>query len=84
MTDSTKIDVSMQMICSRLVPFLDSDSLAFSQAREVLFRDKDNRFLLYLSGGMSLDAEERILRLDVREALIWLNEASQEQSSFWN
>jgi hypothetical protein len=72
------------MICSRIIPFLDTDSLATGEAREILFRDCDNRFILYLTGGMSQHAEERIVRLETREALIWLNETSQDEASFWN
>ena len=72
------------MICSRIIPFLDTDSLATGEAREILFRDSDNRLILYLTGGMSSVAEERIVLLDVHEALIWLNETSQDEASFWN
>jgi hypothetical protein len=72
----------MQMICSRSIPFLDPDSLVPGEAQEVLFRDRDNRFVLYLNDGKSPAAEERIVQLDMREALIWLNEA-QDEASFW-
>jgi len=72
------------MICSRTIPFLDTDSLATGEAREILFRDSDNRLILYLTGGMSPAAEERIVLLEVREALIWLNETPQDAASFWN
>jgi len=68
----------VQMIHSRIIPFLDVQSLAPGRAIEVLFRDVDNSFLLYLS------AQERIIRLETREALIWLNEAPQDEGSFWN
>ena len=71
------------MICSRTIPFIDTDSLATGEAREILFRDNDNRLILYLTGGMS-SKEERILLLDMRSALIWLNEESQDEASFWN
>ena len=72
------------MICSRMIPFLDTDSLATGGAREVLFRDDDNGLILYLTDGKSPVAEERIVRLDMREALIWLNETPQDEASFWN
>ena len=72
------------MICSRTIPFLDTDSLATGEAREILFRDSGNRLILYLTGGMSSAAEERIVLLDVRSALIWLNETPQDEASFWN
>jgi hypothetical protein len=76
---------SMQMISSRIIPFLDADTLATGLAREALFRDENNGFLLYLSDGMpSANMNERIIRLEIREALIWLNENSQDEGSFWN
>jgi hypothetical protein len=74
----------MQMLCSRTIPFLDSHSLSPGEAREVLFRNEDNAFVLYLSDGApSSGSEERIIFLETREALIWLNEPSQDQGSFW-
>jgi hypothetical protein len=73
----------MQMLRLRNVPFIDTDSLAAAEGREALFRD-DHGFVLYLSTDVSTPSgEERILRLGAREALIWLNEAPQEQGSFW-
>ncbi len=73
----------MQMVCLRRIPFLDTDSLAPSEAREALLRDRHG-FLLYLSNyGQSATNEERIIRLGSREALIWLNEGELNQSSFW-
>jgi hypothetical protein len=75
----------MQMICSRKIPFIDVQSLALRQAREALFRDANNGFILYLSGGVnSSNMEERIIRLETREALIWLNEASDDGAAFWS
>jgi hypothetical protein len=73
----------MQMVCLRNIAFLDTDSLAPSEAREVLFRDRHG-FLLYLSNdGRSASDEERIIRLGAREALIWLNEGELDRGSFW-
>jgi hypothetical protein len=74
----------MQLIFSRSVPFIDTQSLEAGQAREVLFRD-DNSFVLYLTGGApSSTAEERVISLGLREALIWLNETAQDCGSFWD
>ena len=73
----------MQMVCLRNVPFIDTESLAAAEGREALFRD-DHGFVLYFSTDVSTPSgEERIVRLGAREALIWLNEAPQEQGSFW-
>ena len=72
----------MQMISTRAIAFLDVQSLAPGQAREALFRDGDGSFLLYLCDGEPV-REERVIFLDPREALIWLNESPQEEGSFW-
>ena len=72
----------MQMISSRAIEFLDVQSLAPGQAREALFRDDDGDFFLYLCDGEPA-REERVIFLDPREALIWLNESPQEEGSFW-
>ena len=75
----------MQMISTRTIPFIDVQSLALGHAREALFRDGNNGFLLYLSDGLpSSRTEERIIRLDMREALIWLNETAEDGAAFWN
>ena len=75
----------MQMISSRTISFIDAQSLAPGQAREALFRDENSGFILYLSDGVSSsDLEERVLRLEMREALIWLNETPEDGGAFWN
>jgi hypothetical protein len=74
----------MQMISSRTIPFIDVQSLAPGQAREVLFRDESNGFILYLSDSVAASTEERIIRLEMREALIWLNETPEDGETFWN
>jgi hypothetical protein len=74
----------MQMISSRAVDFIDAQSLTSGEAREVLFRDGAGSFLLYLRDGEHESVtQDRVLLLGLREALIWLNEAAQEQGSFW-
>ena len=76
--------IYMEMISSRSLAFIDAQSLAPDQAQEALFRVGDGRFLLYLSDGEHASmTEERVIFLDLREALIWLNEPAQEQGSFW-
>jgi hypothetical protein len=72
----------MQMISTRAIAFLDVQSLAAGQAREALFRDGDGSFLLYLCDGEPA-TEERLILLDPREALLWLNESPQDHGSFW-
>jgi hypothetical protein len=73
----------MQIISSRIVPFIQTESLEADQAREILLRD-GHGFLLYLTDGApSYATEERIIALELREALIWLNETAQDLGSFW-
>jgi hypothetical protein len=73
----------MEMICLRNVAFIDAESLSACEAREALFRDNTG-FLLYLSKNAPLGpSEERVVRLEAREALIWLNETEQDCGSFW-
>ena len=75
----------MQMISSQTIPVIDAQSLAPGQAREALFRDENSGFILYLSdGGSPSNMEERVVRLEMREALIWLNEPPEDGGAFWN
>lgn len=74
----------MQLVSSRIVHFIDSESLEPDRARESLFRD-NRTFVLYLSDSdYSSASEARLISLGLREALIWLNEDYSDQGSFWN
>ena len=74
----------MQLIASRTIPFVDSNSLEERRAREALFRGDDGRFFLYLTAGdISRGAEERLVSLDPRYALLWINEDDNSIASFW-
>jgi hypothetical protein len=80
----------MHLVASRMCPFIDSRSLEARNGREALFRQNDGSFILYLSdsdkpfgGDKPSGAEERIVRLDARAALIWANEPPESQGSFW-
>jgi hypothetical protein len=73
----------MKLICSRTISFLDAQSLEPREAKEALFRDESG-FVLYVSDGAPLPApEERLISLDAREALLWLNEKPSGRDSFW-
>jgi hypothetical protein len=74
----------MHLVISRMCPFIDSRSLEVRNGREALFRQTDGSFILYLSDSDKLSgAEERIVRLDARSALLWANEPPEGQGSFW-
>jgi hypothetical protein len=75
----------MQLLASRIVPFVDSQSLEERTAREALFRSSEGEYVLYLSSGAgSVRAEERLVCLDARNALIWINEQPEALGSFWD
>lgn len=74
----------MQLVSARTISFIDVPSLAVFEAKEALFHDGGKGFILYLSDGeVSSTAEERVILLEAREALIWLNEPPEDQGSFW-
>ena len=74
----------MHLVVSRKCPFIDSRSLEVRTGREALFRQSDGSFILYLSDSDKLaGAEEHIVRLDARSALIWANESPESQGLFW-
>ena len=74
----------MQLISSRTIPFIDTQSLSESPAKEALLHDNRKGFIVYLSSGEPPSVrEERVLFLEPREALIWLNEPAEERGSFW-
>jgi hypothetical protein len=75
----------MQLISSRIIPFIDANSLLAGRAREALFRNDDGKFILYFTdASQSSPREERVVFLELREALIWLNEPDPEQGAFWS
>jgi hypothetical protein len=74
----------LKLIASRIIPFIDCGSLQERSAREALFRDEGGAFVLYLSDSDSLsDADERLIVLDSRNALLWINESVEARGSFW-
>jgi hypothetical protein len=74
----------MQLVVSRSYPAIDADTLTEYSAREALFRADDGSFLLYMTSEGRRDCEERLLVMDCRDALIWLNEPTHTPGSFWD
>lgn len=65
----------MQLIASRTLSQPDDSFLAPCKVREVLFRSDHGGFILYrLSRAATSGADERLIRLNSRQALIWINE----------
>ncbi len=73
----------MQLLVSRDYPVIDYQTMDEFIGREQLFRATDGAFWLHMSSEGKLEAEERILWLNVRDAISWLNEAPDEFGSFW-
>ena len=76
--------IAMQVVSLRIVPFIDSQSLEAREGWEVLLRGSSGFHLYLTDGDPASAAEERIIGLELREALIWLNEAREDQGSFWS
>ena len=74
--------MQMERLHSKTIEYFDGLSLSARKAQEVLFRTPAG-FVLYLSTQDERPAcEERVLRLDAREALLWLNE-TESNSPHW-
>ena len=77
----------MQLVSSRTIPFIDSETLTPRHARGgppwATNKEGGDGFVLYLANGHSSTDEERVMFLDLREALLWLNESSEQHGSFW-
>jgi hypothetical protein len=75
---------NLKLIASRIIPFIDGSSLEERSGREALFRAEDGGYVLYLSDGDSPSgADERLIILDPRDALIWINESAEARGAFW-
>jgi hypothetical protein len=74
----------MQLMVSRSYPFIDAQTLVEYVARDALFRTADGSYLLYMASGREVEREERILFLEFRDALLWLNEASDARGAYWH
>jgi hypothetical protein len=73
----------MQLMVSRSYPAINAQTLAEFVARDALFRTADGSFVLYMASGPLAGAEERVLFLNCRDALLWLNETPEERVSYW-
>ncbi|MGZ9128534.1 MAG: hypothetical protein ACXW4Z_12235 [Candidatus Binatia bacterium] len=74
----------MQLMVSRSYSVIDMQTLAEYVARDALFRTVDGSYLLYMASGRQVESEERILFLNCRDALLWLNETPDARGSYWH
>ena len=72
----------MRLLASRTYTFIDSESLVECQARDTLFRIGDSKFLLHMGSSNSAN-DERLIWLDCRGALLWVNESTEEYGTNW-
>jgi hypothetical protein len=75
--------IAMQLMVSRSYPAIDAQTLAEYVARDALFRAADGSYYLYMTSKDCIDGENRMLFLDCREALLWLNETPDALGSYW-
>ena len=84
MASSTlKARIVMKLMHSRCHPITDAQTLTGYFTREALFRTDDGSFLLYTASEGRAERQERILFLDCRDALVWLNATSDIRGTSW-
>jgi len=69
---------------SRSYPVIDAQTLAEYVARDALFQTADGSYFLYMESKGQVEGEERILCLDCRDALLWLNEPPDALGTYWH
>jgi len=72
----------MQLIATRKYSFIAVQSLAERQACDSLFRTAENEFVLHMNSDEVAD-EERLVWLDSRAALLWINQTPDEYGMNW-
>jgi hypothetical protein len=72
----------MQLLASRTYPFID-ESLEEQQARDTLFRTDAGAFVLHLSSRQTPNVDDRLVWLNCRAALIWINSAPEDFGAEW-
>lgn len=73
----------MQVISSRTYPFLDTQTLLERYACDTLLRVGENEFLLHMTHGDG-DESSRLIWLDTRSALLWLNQDPEDYGIDWD
>ena len=74
----------MQIMVSRRYPAIDAETLTEYCARDTLLRNDDGSFVLYMTSDRGVGAEERVIFLECRDALVWLNETPDALGSYWH
>ena len=72
----------MHLIATRKYWFLDADTLVERQARDTLLKTGENEFLLHMTSDDAFE-NERLVSLDARGALLWINQTVDEYGLNW-
>lgn len=73
----------MQIVASRVYPFLDASSLRECVARDTLLRTHDGAYILHMTSGEETENQDRLIWLDSRSALMWVNASAEEYGMEW-
>jgi hypothetical protein len=73
----------VQIVASRVYPFLDVSSLRELLARDTLLRTNDGAYILHMSSGEETENHDRLIWLDSRSALMWVNASAEEYGMEW-
>ena len=72
----------MHLIATRKYLFLDAETPVEREVRETLLKTDKCEFLLHMTAGDALE-NERLVPLDERCALLWINQPVDEYGSNW-
>src|ERR1700684_4527653 len=73
----------VQIVASRVYPFLDASSLHECLARDTLLRTHDGAYILHMTSGDETGHQDRLIWLDSRSALMWVNASAEECGMEW-
>jgi hypothetical protein len=71
----------MQIIDSRTYAFLDSQTLRERSARDTLFKMGADKFLLHMA--CDGNQNDRLIWIDSRSALLWINQEENDYGMHW-
>ncbi|MET4384365.1 hypothetical protein ABIB73_000100 [Bradyrhizobium sp. F1.4.3] len=72
----------MRLVATRQYSFISVQTLTESQACDSLFRVAENEFMLHMNSN-DVSEEERLVWLDTRAALLWINQSSDDYGLNW-
>ncbi|MDT7811818.1 MAG: putative primase/helicase [Acidobacteriaceae bacterium] len=73
----------MKLLASREYSVIDYQTLAEFIGHERLFRMPNGQLLLHMASERDPEADERVIWLNLRDAMTWLNEPPEQYGSFY-